>query len=286
MIGPYTSACAKVTIPLTARSSQPLPLISPSNTLPGLTHRTAASAYGEPERYYPTGVRNDFRVVASDDLQGAGQAVLAHDLGLRRVYLLSTTTPYGVPIAEAFRRAAVREKVEVAGSGSWGPGARRAIVRSRPDGVVLAGFDPTGGAVIRALRGRLGSRVPLIADDGFLPVPTIVKEAGKAATGMDVTFPGVVDAGGTYVPEAAAAAQVLLRRDRSLGRDAGLRARRVAPASYHHRSRPGPVRPERRHDAGARRRRPHRSGCGSALTGQFRESTLVDLVNVPTALVG
>ena len=114
VIGPYTSDCAKVEIPIANRATAPLALISPSNTLPGLTHRSAGASHGEPGKYYPSGVRNYFRVVASDDLQGAGEALLARKLGLSRLYVLTTgQTAYGRMLSTAFRRASRRLGVEL-----------------------------------------------------------------------------------------------------------------------------------------------------------------------------
>jgi branched-chain amino acid transport system substrate-binding protein len=293
VIGPYTSDCAKVTISLTARAAPPLALISPSNTLAGLTHHVAESAYGEPGRYYPTGVRNYFRTVASDDLQGAGQAVLAHELGLRRVYLLSAgAAPYGPTVAGGFRRAAARVGVVVVGSSSWNPGAEadgplaRTVARSRPDGVVLAGYGGHGGALIRALRAQLGPGVKVIADDGFLPVPALVGEAGSAATGVYVTFPGVVDTGGTYVPEAEASAQVLLaaiaRSDGTRGSVLeALRGLRVNTVL-------GPIRFDRNGDMTPALVEVVRidPDAHSGLTGELRESRRARVLSVPTAPVG
>ena len=85
MIGPWNSQCAWAQIPITNRAAAPLAMISPANTHPGLTHEALDSFEGEPEIYYPTGVRNYFRVVAPDDYQAAAAAALADQLGLERL---------------------------------------------------------------------------------------------------------------------------------------------------------------------------------------------------------
>jgi ABC-type branched-subunit amino acid transport system substrate-binding protein len=88
--------------------------------------------------------------------------------------------------------------------------------------------------VVKALRSRLGRHVTLVAGDGFTPVSGLLHEAGRAALGMYVMFPGApverlgrpgrtfvaafratqsggVVQSGTYVPEAAQAADALLQ---------------------------------------------------------------------------
>ena len=96
VIGPWNSFCAQIEIPILNRApGGPLALISPATPTPGpdpaagVLRRTATG--GEPEVYYPTGVRNFLRLFPGDDLQGAALAVLAKRLGLRRVYLLHET---------------------------------------------------------------------------------------------------------------------------------------------------------------------------------------------------
>ena len=110
--------------------------------------------------------------------------------------------------------------------------------------MLLADYDLNGGRLIRELRARLGSRVTFIAGDGFLPVSQVARAAGAAAAGVYVTYPGVIDAklgskgrrfsrefaatqatgmapSGTYVPEAAAAAELILQ---AIARSDGTRA--------------------------------------------------------------
>jgi YVTN family beta-propeller protein len=291
LIGPYTSDCARVTIPIAGRAAEPLAVVSPSNTNAGLTHRTPQTAPGEPARYFPAGTRNYFRVVASDDLQGAAQALLARRLGLRRVFVLTTgQTDYGRTLTTAFTRVAARERVGIAGTGTWANAAgyaaiAAAVARSRADGVLLADYDLHGGALIRVLRARLGRRTVLIAGDGFLPVPNVVAEAGGTATGMYVTFPGVVngDPSGTYVPEAAEAAEVLLD---AITRSDGTRLsviRELARLRIGH-GILGSFRFDRNGDMTPTPVGVVRVGRGGSLTGDLAQSSPYATISVPTAL--
>jgi DNA-binding SARP family transcriptional activator/ABC-type branched-subunit amino acid transport system substrate-binding protein len=240
VIGPYDSTCADAEIAITNRLAAPLALISPSNTRPGLTRPGPAVARGEPDSHYPAGVRSYFRLAAPDDSVGAGLALLVRDLGAHRFYLLTTgRTGYGAEVAQGFRRAAAKLRLEQNGIGRWDPNAKsydllaRQVAGTGPDAVVLADYGINSGPLIKALRAHLPHTTRLVASDGFLAIPDTLKAAGRAALGMYVAFPGVIlealgPAGrrfargfsatragglalsGTYLPEAAAAAEVVL----------------------------------------------------------------------------
>jgi DNA-binding SARP family transcriptional activator len=242
VIGPYDSSCASVEIPITNRAAgAPPALISPSNTRTGLTRSDPETARGEPANHYPTGTRNYFRLAAPSDLFGAGTAVFAQRLGLHSVYVLKTgLSSYGIELTRSFVSAAGRLGLTVAGSGVWDPNATgydalaSRIARTEADGVFLADFDLNGGALIKALRAQLGRRATIVVSDGFAPVSDVLKHAGRAALGTYLMFPvapverlgaagrrfiaafqatqpgGVVESG-TYVPEAAQAAETLLQ---------------------------------------------------------------------------
>src|SRR5438067_516398 len=78
-LGTYNSGAAKISIPVLNRVH--MAMISPGNTYPGLTKPGTGNA-GEPWVYYPLGIRNYFRVLPADDLQGAAAAGYAKQLGV------------------------------------------------------------------------------------------------------------------------------------------------------------------------------------------------------------
>jgi branched-chain amino acid transport system substrate-binding protein len=196
VIGPWSSYCAEVEIPILNRApGGPLAMISPVNTSPGLTRPGQPppdGQRGEPEVYYPTGVRNYVRLLPGDDLQGAALAVLAKRLALERVYLLHSDFWKGL-LTDPFGRAAARLGVGIAGSAAFDPRAKSyrvlagAIARSGADGVVVGGDPLYGGdRLVKALRARLGARVTLMG--GFLFNPrAVVQRIGRAGDGMYVT---------------------------------------------------------------------------------------------------
>ncbi len=216
-------------------------MITPSSTHPGLTHRPPDPEAGsdEPGAYYPSGVRHYFRTVSPNDYEGAAGAVLARDLGLRRMYVLRFDD-YSSEFALPFEHAARRLGLTIAGRGTWEPRAAsyRAVADHvaavRADGVFFAGgASEEAIAGIRALRARIGRQVPVIATESFLPVPDVLEEGGAAVVGMYLTStasvpsglspagrrllkrfaatqPGGVLPSSFYVAEAAQAAEALL----------------------------------------------------------------------------
>jgi DNA-binding SARP family transcriptional activator/ABC-type branched-subunit amino acid transport system substrate-binding protein/streptogramin lyase len=199
VIGPYNSGCAQWEVPITNRApTGPVPMISPTNTYPGLTRSARSNLRPEePGSFYPTGMRHFFRVIADDGFQGAAAARLAHRLGLKRVYVLDT--PGGVPAAfpaalkVGFETAASQLGLGLVGSRSFQGGAAsyaalaERVARAHPDGVFLASIsDFSGSDVIKALRDRLGAGVVLLANESFT-IPPVLDQAGSAAEGMYIT---------------------------------------------------------------------------------------------------
>jgi branched-chain amino acid transport system substrate-binding protein len=201
IVGPFNSSCAYVQLGiLNGAPGGPVAMVSPSNSATELTIGDPhdPSALG---RLYPTGVRNYARVCSMDVEQGAADALLARQLGLRRMYVLrdAPTTTYGSFNAEGFTRAARRLGVPVVGRGTWHANRGldrivRAVQESRADGVFLAGvvYD-AGGPLLRRLRAAL-PRATIIAPDGWAEATFVRRVAGRAAEGLYVSYPAVPDA--------------------------------------------------------------------------------------------
>jgi ABC-type branched-subunit amino acid transport system substrate-binding protein/DNA-binding beta-propeller fold protein YncE len=198
VIGPWSSYCAEVEIPIVNRApGGPLAMISPTNSGTGLTRGgRLAESRGEPGVFYPTGVRNFVRVAPREDLQGIAHAILAKQLGLKGVYVLyERSSFFEIEHANPFRRAARRLGVAVAGSQAYDPEAQsydalaRRVARSGAQGVFLGGFLSEGGdRLLKALRARLGTRVKIMVTDPFAPVPELLKVAGPAARGLYMSY--------------------------------------------------------------------------------------------------
>jgi branched-chain amino acid transport system substrate-binding protein len=195
VVGPFSSACAAVEIPIL--NEAPLAIVSPSNTLVELTHANPQDTSGAPYIYYPTGRRNYARVVASDDVQAAADAIVARKLGVRRAYVLYPAGGYAVAMASSFERTARKLRIAVIGRGSWDGEAASytqlaaRIAKTGADGIFLAGSaDDNGVALVTDLRASLGPDVQIMAPDGFDP-EDMVTAGGRAAEGMTMSRAGI-----------------------------------------------------------------------------------------------
>jgi branched-chain amino acid transport system substrate-binding protein len=200
VIGPQNSYCAQAQLAiLNAAPGGPLAIVTPSASQPNLTRGgrlvdpDVGEQRGEPGVYYPTGERHFFRLTARDDHEYVALAVLAAQLGLDRVYLLRSEADVGSDTYErTFRRAAARLGVGVAGSAKFADVRFSALATrvgaSGADGVLIQGDVNTGGdRMLKALRARLGPRLPILASEYFGLVPDVIERAGPAARGLYIT---------------------------------------------------------------------------------------------------
>ncbi len=242
VIGPVNSPCAWAQIPIANRAEGPLAMISHSNTHEGLTHAAPDSNENEPDVYYPTGARNYVRVVAPEDYHVASAAVLAKELGLRRLYVLrSTAEEYADGFAAQFKRVARELDLTIVGSAEWEPQARSysapaaRVARARPDGVFFPDlYFENPDAVLAALRDRLGPDIVLITNDsaGYAEPGMYLTTTARANESLSpagrtfmrefaATQPAGVIPSAFYIPEAAQAAEALLE---AIERSDGTRA--------------------------------------------------------------
>jgi len=194
VIGPWSSFCGQVQIPITNRApGGPLAMVSAIATHPGLTRGGPISQVGgirgEPGVYYPTGKRSFVRLMAHEQLQGVANAMLAKELGLRRVYV-AQDPGWKAEFAYPFRRTARRLGIQIAGVANFSDDSEHdllaeRVARSRAQGVFIAGLGSVGGGrLVKALRERLGSRIKILAHDPFLPIADLLAFAGPAAHGL------------------------------------------------------------------------------------------------------
>jgi branched-chain amino acid transport system substrate-binding protein len=120
-IGEFNSGASAISIPILNRLG--IPQISPANTAVGLTSDGAGAAPGEPEKYYPSGVRTYARIVPSDAVQAVAQVKLQQSEGCTRTYVLDDGEVDGHDSATSFTLAAAQSTVHVVGSQSFDPKA-------------------------------------------------------------------------------------------------------------------------------------------------------------------
>ena len=197
LIGTFNSGCAKLEIPVLNREA--VPMVSPSNTNPGLTEPGPGADPGAPDIYYPTGTRNYARVVWNDQHQGAANALYAQEQGYKNVFIINDSETYGLGIAVLFERAAKSLGIGIAENIKWDKKATNyepiavQVKSSGADAVFLGGIVcNNGGKLIKDLRAALGADFPIFGPDGWTPIEdATVATAGAAANGMVISQPGV-----------------------------------------------------------------------------------------------
>ena len=113
-IGELNSQFSKITVP--QMNAAGIAHLGPTNTYTGLTSDGPGAEPGEPDRYYPTGVRTFARLVPRDSVQGEALALAAREAGCRRLRIWRSNSPYGRGIAETAGSAARDAKIDVAGT--------------------------------------------------------------------------------------------------------------------------------------------------------------------------
>ena len=200
VIGTYNSGCAKIEVPILNQDPKgPMLMVSQANTNPGLTKSWNP---GEPDVYYPTGVRNYARVCTTDDNQGSAAAQFAKSIGVKSVYVLNDTQTYGQGVAQAFTTEAKKQGLNVLSSGPAGQGwdatqsdytaLFQKIAPLNPDMVYFGGiYDNNGGQLLKDKVAVLGdnTKVKLMAPDGFTGYPQFNSDPN--ANGAYLSFAGL-----------------------------------------------------------------------------------------------
>ncbi len=198
VMGTYNSGCAKLEVPILNQDpTGPMLMISHANTNPGLTK---AWDPGEPDKFYPTGVRNYGRIIATDDFQGAaGAEFAAKELLVKNCYVLNDAQTYGQGVAKAFVDAAPGVGITIIANDAWDSKQTNytalfeKVKSKNPDCVYLGGInDNNGQQLVKDKVKVLGPNdgaVKLVAPDGFTGYPELRKM--PEAQGMYISFAGI-----------------------------------------------------------------------------------------------
>jgi len=179
VIGTFNSGCAAIEIPVLNKApGGGLAMISPANTYGCLTEPCAGN---EPEKYYPSGTRNYARVAPSDPNQGAVQAKLLQQKGVKSVYILNDKEAYGLGVAKNTEGALKAAGIKVVGFSAFDPKSTNfqalftRVKNTNPDAVFIGGLvDENSGQLINDKVSVLGpnTSTPTSAGGGvmlFLP---------------------------------------------------------------------------------------------------------------------
>lgn len=201
-LGTFNSGAAKISMPILNQAG--MIMISPGNTYPGLTHKVEGMTEAdEPYVYFPNGVRNYVRLVATDDLQGPVIVNFMISQGIKSVYILNDQEVYGKGVAEAVKLSAQSAGIKIAGEEGYDPkapnylGLMEKISTSNnggaPDAIFFGGIiENNAGQVLIDKVAVLGDnqKVKFIGPDGIY-TEGLVDTAGAAANGVFATIPGL-----------------------------------------------------------------------------------------------
>lgn len=199
-IATYNSGAAAVAIPILNEANPgPMAMISPANTAVALTKESDLNEPGQPDQYYPTGVRNYMRVVPTDEIQGGASARWAYDtLGSRRAYVLHDNQLYGKGVAAAFRDEFAAAGGEVLGFDAFDADApsyeavMTGIADADPDIVYLGAIvNLNASKLMQDMRAVMPVEdVAFLGPDGLIN-QAFIDAAGSAADGAYITFAGL-----------------------------------------------------------------------------------------------
>jgi branched-chain amino acid transport system substrate-binding protein len=195
-MGTYNSGAAKISIPIMNQAG--MAMISFANTYTGLTKEFVGNEEGEPDQYYPTGVRNYCRVIAADDIQGrAGATWAVENQAVTSAYVLDDRSLYGHGVADVFAATLEELGAEVLGFEGYDPRApdyqalMTKIADVGPDLVYLGGtVDNNPSKVLLDMRSLMpADDVVFLGPDGLF-AQAFIDGAGDASEGAFITFAG------------------------------------------------------------------------------------------------
>lgn len=134
-----------------------------------------------------------FRVVPSDNAQGAEGAKIANEKGYKKAAVLYVNNDYGKGLSEVFKAEFEKLGGEVLLTDSLeqdGTDFRTQITKVKgvnPEVLYMISYPKSGGVLIKQVR-ELGLTLPLISAEGMKDQETL-DIAGKAAEGLIITSP-------------------------------------------------------------------------------------------------
>jgi branched-chain amino acid transport system substrate-binding protein len=191
-LGEFNSAASALSIPILNEAG--ILQVSPSNTYLGLTREGAGA--GEPDKYYPTGIRSYGRVVPADHLQAAAIATLLASRGVKRALLLDDAEIYGTAMAAMVRRDATARGIQVQGPFHMRGRHLRARVgrlvrRAHASAMVFGGITDNNAAAIFTAAHRAAPAMTLVGDDGVCESAFTERLSARVARHTFITFPAL-----------------------------------------------------------------------------------------------
>jgi branched-chain amino acid transport system substrate-binding protein len=169
-LGEFNSGGSAVSIPILNEAG--ILQISPSNTYVGLT-RAEARDPGEPDKYYPSGVRTYARVVPADHLQASALVAALKADGVRAIYVVNDAEVYGRGVAEMIVRRARAAGISIRGQARYPRFGRprfaaiaTRVRRSRARAMVFGGITQNHAVSLWRAVHRAAPKLRLYGIDG------------------------------------------------------------------------------------------------------------------------
>lgn len=149
-LGELNSGASAISIPVLNRAG--IPQISPSSSAVGLTSGAPGAFPGEPQKYYPTGVRTFARIVPNDAVQAIAQVHIQQAMGCRKVYVLDDGEVDGADAARSFELEAGSARLDVVGNQTFVRDATdyralaTAVAQTAPQCVLISADTESGAA--------------------------------------------------------------------------------------------------------------------------------------------
>jgi branched-chain amino acid transport system substrate-binding protein len=167
-IGDADSAATALSLPLTNEGG--FLQVSPSSSYAGLT-RTGTPARGDPERFYPSGLRTFARMVPADEIQAAALVGYMQSEGVQHLYLVHERDLSGEGLAEQVTQLAGREDLDIVGNDDIDSdnnnvsGLINRVSRSEADAFLFAGGINAHAARVFSAVGAADPGLLLFGDD-------------------------------------------------------------------------------------------------------------------------
>jgi branched-chain amino acid transport system substrate-binding protein len=188
-VGELNSGASAVSIPILNRLK--IPQISPYSSAVGLTSSAPGASPGEPQKYYPTGIRTFARVVPTDLIQAEVQVTLQRSSGCRNSYVIDDGEFDGEEMATSFELAAHAARFPLKGVQAFPPNApdyrpfASSVASAKPDCLLISAITGSGAvAVTRDLAAALPS-AEIFATDGLAVSSFTDPAQGGIPTSLD-----------------------------------------------------------------------------------------------------
>jgi branched-chain amino acid transport system substrate-binding protein len=160
-LGEFNSGATAVSLPILNEAG--IAQISPSNTAVGLTTDEPGATPGEPDKYYPAGVRTFARIVPKDTIQGAALATLMKEDGCKTVQLLNDKEVYGAGLARNIEASAKAQGLKIT--------SNEAIDKNAPNYRSLAAKAKQAGADCMVFSGITANNAAQVFKDFAAALP-------------------------------------------------------------------------------------------------------------------